>query len=424
MIAGLLRLRFAAGVCVLAAGLLMGAGGTVAVADPGSSGSAAHGDDGTKASGQPHSTDAKESKDEPVGTASKDGSLGSGGQSGQQPSSGAKKPKVEPVGTDTKVGTKDDSDLGAAVPDPVAAVPNEVARVSEVAVAPVSEVVAPVSELAVAPVSDVVAPVSGVVGPVSDVSALVQDMLTSVAGAVIPLTQLPSDLYSFLLGIAEVAPVSDVIALVQDMLRSVAEAIVLLAQLPSDLFSFLLGIAGVQPVVGGLGGSHGRGRSAAAGASVASRLPLGLRLAGISGPPLAGISGLPLAGNAATEVATLDVNAVGRASAVSGMAPLAPDAAFPIGAGSSFRHVFGEILLPVSLWALAAGALPGAGGLGFITLAGVRVGYRQAKAGVALRITGIAHFAHPGPLGVVRPKALRFARPGALSADHLLDKVA
>ena len=38
--------------------------------------------------------------------------------------------------------------------------------------------------------------------PVSDVIALVQDMLTSVAGAVVPLTQLQSDLYSFLLGIA------------------------------------------------------------------------------------------------------------------------------------------------------------------------------------------------------------------------------
>ena len=44
MMVGLLRLRFAAGVCVLAAGLLMGGGGAVAVADPGSSGSVAHGD--------------------------------------------------------------------------------------------------------------------------------------------------------------------------------------------------------------------------------------------------------------------------------------------------------------------------------------------------------------------------------------------
>jgi hypothetical protein len=139
-----------------------------------------------------------------------------------------------------------------------------------------------------------------------------------------------------------------------------------------------------------------------------------------------------LAGNAATEVATLDVIAVGRASAVSGMAPLAPDAAVPIGAGSSFRHVFSGLLLPVSLWALAAGALPGAGGFVIITLAGARVGYRQAKAGVALRTTGIAHFARPGPLGIVRPmalpvvvpRALHVLRPGALSAEHLLDKVA
>ena len=250
------------------------------------------------------------------------------------------------------------------------------------------------------------------------VSALVQDMLTSVAGAVVPLTQLQSDLYSFLFGIAGVTPVSDVIALVQDMLSSVAGAVVLLAQLPSDLYYVLLGIAEVQPVVGGLGGIHGRGLSAAAGASVASQLPLG--------PPLAGISGPPVTGEA-TGVAPLDVIALGQASAVSGMAPLAADAAFPIGA-ESFRHVFGEILLPVSLWALAAGALPGAGGLGFITLAGVRVGYRQVKAGVALRTTGIAHFARLGPLGivrpmalrVVRPRALRVVRPGPLSAEHLL----
>jgi hypothetical protein len=169
-------------------------------------------------------------------------------------------------------------------------------------------------------------------------------------------------------------------------------------------------------------------------------LPLGRPFAGISGPPLAGVSSLPVTGSAATGVAPLDVLALGRASAVSGMAPRAPDAAVPIGAGSSFRHVFGAILLPVSLWVLAAGALPGAGGLVILFATGARVGYRQAKAGVALRTTGIAHFARSGPLGVVRsgsfvvvrprglrvvrPRALRVVRPGALSAEHLLDKVA
>ena len=133
--------------------------------------------------------------------------------------------------------------------------------------------------------------------PVSDVIALIQDMLTSVAGAVVPLTQLQSDLYSFLLGIAGVAPVpnlvapvSDVIALIQDMLSSVAGAVVpLLTQLQSDLYSFLLGIAGVQPVVAGLGGGAGAGLSAAAGASVASQWRLVLALAGIPGVPV----GLP-----------------------------------------------------------------------------------------------------------------------------------
>ena len=406
-------LRFAAGVCVLAASLLLGSAG-VAVAD---ADSAAHGGHGSNTSGQQPST-GKKPKDEPGGTGTKDGSLGLSGHSGQHPSTGAKEPKNETGGTDTK--TTNPSDLGEAVPDLVAALPNEVA--------PVSDVVAPVD--AVAPVSDAVAPVPNVVGPVTNVSALVQDILTAVGGTVVPLTQLPSDLYSVLLGIAG-APGFDVRAFVQDMLNSVGGAVVLLAQLPSDLFSFLLGIVGVQPVVGEVAGIHGPGLSAAAGASVASRWPLGLPLAGISGPPLAGFSGLPVT-NEATTVATPDVIALGRASAAAEMARPAPDAAFPTRAGSSFRHNVGEILLTVSLWALAAAALPGVGGLGFITLAGVRVGYRQAKAGGALRPTGIAHFARPGPLGivrsgsliVVRPRALRVVRPRALTAEHLLDKVA
>ena len=380
------HLRFAASIGVLAASLLISSA-AVAVADADSRDSAGPGHGGANASRQGSTTpsrpvgdvtDTQRSKTQRVTS-----TLGSGRQSGQQPSPGGEKPKDEPGGTHTKDGTKDDSDLGAAVPDPVAAVPNEVA--------PVSDPVAGIPN-EVAPVSDPVAPAPDVVGPVSNVSVLVQDMLSSVAGTV-----------------------------------------VLLAQLPSDLSSLLVDIAGVQPVVGGVAGSHGPGPSAAAAASVTSRLPLGLPLAAISGSPLAGVSGLPVTGEA-TGVASLDVIALGRASAVSGMAPLAPDTAFPIGAGQTFRHIFGELLLPVSLWALAAGALPGAGGLGFLTLAGVRVGYRQAKAGFALRTTGIAHLARPGAVSlgvvrsgslvVVRPRALRVVRPGAFSAEHVLDKVA
>jgi hypothetical protein len=128
------------------------------------------------------------------------------------------------------------------------------------------------------------------------------------------------------------------------------------------------------------------------------------------------------------------VLALGRASGVSGIAPPAPAAAPSIGAGSSFRHVFGELLLPLSLWALILGALPGVGGLVIFFSTGTRLGYRQAKAGFALRTAGIASFARSGavPLGLVRsgsldvihPRALRVVRRGALSAEHRLNKVA
>ena len=153
------HLRFAAGVCVLAAGLLMGsAGGAVAVADPDSSGSAASGDGGTNASGQDSTTASS-----PVGHVTDTrrkmiqrvlSTLGSGRQPGQH---GAKNPKKVPGGTDT-ADEKEVSGLGAAVRDVVAAVPNVVARVTDV-VAPVPNVVAPVSEV-ITPVPNVVAPVS------------------------------------------------------------------------------------------------------------------------------------------------------------------------------------------------------------------------------------------------------------------------
>jgi hypothetical protein len=239
-----------------------------------------------------------------------------------------------------------------------------------------------------------------------------------------------------LLGIAGVAPVSDVIALIQDMLSSVADAVVpLLTQLQSALYSFLLGIAGVQPVVAGLAGVAGGGLSPAAGASVASQWRLVLSLAGIPGVPWAGNAATGVAPPGGIAASTFGATTqVGRASSLPGMAPPAPDGASPMGVESFFRHGSGAVLLPVSLWVLATGALPGAGGLVIVIAAGVRLGYRQAKAGLALRTAGIARFARRGavPLGVVRsgslvvvrPRAVRVVRPEALSAGCLLDKVA
>ena len=337
------RVRFAAGVCLLAAGLLMG-GGAVAVADPGLGGSAPTGDDGTNdwvqggpTAGGPvgNVTDTVRQTIQGVtgtpGSGAQPGqqpstgatsTLGSGRQPGQQPSTGATSPTTEAGGTDTE--DQEDAGLVPAHPNPVAAVPNVVAPVTDAVVAPVTDAVAPITDV-VAPVTDVVAPVTDVLTPVSDVIAPGQYMPTSVAGAVVPLTQPPSDLSSFLLGIAGVAPVED-----------------------------------------GSGGIHGPGLAAAAGASGASPVPLVL--------PFAGVSGVPVAGNA-TRVATLDVILLGRVSALSGMAPQAPNGAFPMGAESFFPHVFDELLLITSLWALAAVALPGIGGLVILTVVGVRIGY-------------------------------------------------
>ncbi len=400
------RLRFGAGVCVLAAGLLMG-GGAVAVADPVSGGSP-NGDDGgtnlpvrggtasspvgkitgtlpktlqdvasTVGSGPPPGQQSS-SVTSTVGSGRQPGeqspsvtsTVGSDPQPGQQPSAGAKSPKIEPGGTGSGL-IAAVPDPVAAVPDPVAAVPDPVAAVPN-AVASVPNLVAPDTDV-VASVPNLAAPVTDVLTPVFDVIAPGQYMPTSVAGAVVPLTRPPSDLSSFLLGIAGVAPVTDVLTQVSDVIApgqymptSVAGAVVPLTRPPSDLSSFLLGIAGVAPIEDGSGDIHGPGLAADAGASVASPVPLG--------PQLAGIPGVPVAGNA-TRIETLDVTLLGRVSALYGMAPQAPNGAFPMGAESFFPHDFDELLLIASLWALAAVALPGIGGLVIVTVVGVRIGY-------------------------------------------------
>jgi hypothetical protein len=162
-------------------------------------------------------------------------------------------------------------------------------------------------------------------------------------------------------------------------------------------------------------------------------VPASVSLASQSAPPVpfAGIRGALLVGDA-PGITTLDGGAastfgattqLGRASSLSATARLASNGAFSMGVQSLLGHPYGELLLPVSLWALAAVALPGAGGLVVLTAAGVRVGYRQAKAGFVVQAAGIGCFARPGPLGVVRsgslvvvrPRALRVARPGASS---------
>ena len=245
------------------------------------------------------------------------------------------------------------------------------------------------------------------------------------------------------------------------MLTPAAGAVVPLTQLQADLYSFLVGIAGMDTVVAAvtivwifqsnLEGVAGAGLSPATDAPVASLWRPVLAFAGIPGVPVAGNATVvaPPGGIAASTFAAR--TQVDGASSLPG--------AIPMGVQSFFRHGNGDLLLsgalsgvpaaalpgvaglailtaagvlPVSLAALVAVVLPGVGGLMVLTAAGARLGYRQAKAGFAVRTAGIARFAYPGALGVVRsgslvvvrPRALRVGRPGALRAEYLLDKVA
>jgi hypothetical protein len=77
------------------------------------------------------------------------------------------------------------------------------------------------------------------------------------------------------------------------------------------------------------------------------------------------------------------------------------------GAPESFLdRAVSTLLVPISIATLAAVALPGVGGLLVICALGIRIGYRQAKAGWAVRVAGISRFAGTGPMGVVRSGSL------------------
>jgi hypothetical protein len=383
------QIRLAAGVCVLAAGLLMGCpGGAVAVADTPSSDSAAQGDGGANASAQDSATarslvgHVTDSLRETIrGVTS---TLGAGRQPGQHPSTGAS-PKKAPGSTGT---TDDEKNTGL-----VAAIPNAVAPVTDVVV-PVADMTAPVSQV-VAPVSQMVAPVSEVVPPVAVVVAPVPSV---------------------------VAPVSDVIVAVQDVLTSVASSVVPLTQVPADLFSLLMpGIAGMEPVATGSALSDGAGLSPTAGdASVAWQSPLILQFASIPSVPSARESATAVAPVDVIAGFTIDSHVV---SSPPGTAPPPSNGASP---RSFFRNVFSKLPLPVaaSLAALAAAALPGLGGLLILNAAGARIGYRQAKFGFAVHTSGMARFARPGPVGVVRSRSLVLVRPRPSHHGNLLDNAA
>ena len=209
-------------------------------------------------------------------------------------------------------------------------------------------------------------------------------------------------------------PVTDLI----NILSSVAGAGAALAEMPSDLYT-LFGIPqSVQPSLIGGGSALDMAAHAAKDAPLfgphTSRLPQ---------MPVAA-KDAPLFGTVvhASNVGSVATSSLNQPLSLSGLAPV------PAGVSPATRsfldNVVSSVLVPASLTALAAIAVPGLGGLLIVCAAGVRIGYRQAKAGLAVRVAGIARFAGPGPLGVVRsgslitlhPRIARVDRPRAASA--------
>ena len=195
-------------------------------------------------------------------------------------------------------------------------------------------------------------------------------------------------------------PISDVIALLETILASVTESVTVVARLPADLVALLgTGTVGTGPVLMGEPADHRMDLLEAR--SVLAESPQ------TSSPMLVLVNqqsgeGIDIGSGFAEFGPTALAAAFG--------APIKTvPASVPAMAGeyeSLFDRAFGALLVPLSLWALATGALPGLFGLLVVFGAGARVGYRQAKAGFAVRVGGIARFAGPGPLGVVRSGSL------------------
>lgn len=205
-------------------------------------------------------------------------------------------------------------------------------------------------------------------------------------------------------------PISDIIALMETVLTSVTESATAAVRLPSDLAALLgLGVIGTGPGVIG-GHSENRVEMGTIGTAPVAGTPAPL--------PLLPMGPEQVVGNFQSQMK------LGAFTPISAGSFATPPQAVPsplstrIGEHQSFiDRVFGALLVPLSLWALATGALPGLAGLFVVFGAGIRVGYRHAKAGLAVRVSGLARFAGPGPLGVVRSGSLVSVHQRAVPAD-------
>lgn len=278
-------------------------------------------------------------------------------------------------------------------------------------VAPDTTDVAPFTNMSAESAMNPLAPAPTAVNPMTNAVATVVTVMRTVPDVVSGLR-------------TSQTPVVDVITSVQAMLTSVIDAV---SSVPPDLYTLFAGAHATSATIGG-GAGYVVGPVAAAAAPLVSPispawLPI-LPMSDIWGAR-SDVTALATDGGAATA-------GLREGLSISGPAPLATQGITPSGVLPALEHAVRALLVPASQLALAALALPGVGGLLIVCAAGIRIGYRQAKAALMLRTSGIARFAGSGPLGVVRsgtlialrPRTVRVTRPIASRASGFLDQAA
>jgi hypothetical protein len=420
------QLRLAAGVCVLTTGLLIGSGGgAIATADTETTGA-------TTSTGQAASepSDASTLTTPVFSTVNKPKSLISATvQDVLQKLRSLGKPASKPVvvvkpATDT-IAPDTDADNTESPEVPLAAAATDTAESGANAnfgnshPAPLNTNLAASDAGGPPPPGRLLAAELEAVRPVTNAVATVAGVALTVPGVVagIPGSE---------------DPLGYVISSLQNMLVTVNDAVVPLAQVPGDLYSLMVAGAAATPVATG-GVTSNLGRSAAAGADLT---PPTTSLTGPIVPTSPGVH-LPLLGDVVAPATLGGIAAAGLSTdlSLSGTAPLAVGGAGPADALSFLENTVKAMLAPASLTALAAFALPGVAGLLIICAAGMRLGYRQAKAALAVRTSTISRFARQGPLGVVRSGSFvalhtrrarpsRVVRPSASRVTPLFEQAA
>jgi hypothetical protein len=239
----------------------------------------------------------------------------------------------------------------------------------------------------VSPPSNPLPPVPPIVKPVTNAVTAVANVALSVPGRVATISTSPT-------------PLTDVITALQQMLT---DTITPLVQASSDLSSLLLGAAATIPATTPVASAPG-GISVSAATPTVALVPVKQ----LDPSPVPLFAGFPETANLPAPEPPFNIasTAMSRPLLGSGTRSTTVDAAAQSALGEFIEHAVDALLAPASLTALAALALPGVLGLLIVGAAGMRIGYRQAKAMLEVRISGIAAFAGAGPLGVVRSGSL------------------